>query len=444
MKVKKNHNDPTYYVGFKFINKQGCNAQIVEYTNNKNILVKFDDNDILVKATGLKIKNGYPMHPTFGKVQIGNTFPCKDGDTVEVMEVISTTKIRCKWLSDGAEKWTDIKTLKTGVNKHPNNWKYRSGDVVHTKNNGYVEVIEYRSAIDIVIRFENGEEKSVKAQDLRAGHARPDNKFTSRVGHSFTTNSGWEGKVVEWNNAFDVIVRWQDGSQTSETWGYITSGGIKPLFQPSVCGVGYVGDGRFVPRGYKNLPEGKSYASEELYSYWQRMITRCYNPKEQAKPSGRAYIGCTVSDEWHNFQNFAEWALCNEYCGKVDDLGNIWHLDKDILVIDNKVYSSNSCLFVPNEINSIFSEGEVGNTGYLGVNYIKPATKGSKEGYIARCHINGERQYLGYFETPSKAYSAYRIAKIEAAKELAIKWEGKVDSRVIDALLNFEQRLPTL
>ena len=41
---KKNHNDPYYHVGF---DKQGCKAAIVEYINNKNILVKFEGSDSL-------------------------------------------------------------------------------------------------------------------------------------------------------------------------------------------------------------------------------------------------------------------------------------------------------------------------------------------------------------------------------------------------------------
>lgn len=109
----------------------------------------------------------------------------------------------------------------------------------------------------------------------------------------------------------------------------------------------------------------------------------------------------------------------------------------------NKLYSKETCTFVPNEVNVFFSKKEIGNTGYLGVNYIKPATKGAKEGYIARCHSEGVRQYLGYYDTPLEAYLAYREAKIRVAKELASKWEGQVDDRVIEALLKFEERLPT-
>ena len=440
---KKNHNDPYYHVGFEYINKQGCKATIVEYVNNKNIRVKFDDSEELVKVTGLKIKKGYPMHPTLGKVKVGDTFPCKDGDVVEVLEYQSCSRVRCKWLSDGAEKWTDLSTLRKGVNKHPKKGKYEVGQKVQTKNNGVVEVLEFVSATKVLIKFENGETKYVTAANLQRGHVRPDNKFTSRVGYKFTTNSGWNGEVIEWKDAFNVKVKWQDGSESHTSWPDIVAGSIKPLFQPSVVGVGYVGEGRFLPRSYKKLTEGKEYAPDVVYSYWLRMITRCYNEKEQAKPSSRAYIGCSVSEEWHNFQNFAEWALCNPYYGKVDEGGKIWHLDKDIIEVGNRVYRAQSCLFVPNEINVFFSSTEVGNTGYLGVNYIKPATKGAKEGYVARCHSVGVRQYLGYYDTPLEAYLAYREAKIAVAQELARKWEGQVDDRVIEALLKFEERLPT-
>ena len=442
--MKKNHNDPTYYVGYRYINRQGYPAEIVAYRHNKSIDIKFDDCDTILTTKGTYIRDGQPLHPVHGKPQVGDKFPCKDGDTVEIVEYVSSTKVLCKWLSDGAEKWTEMSTLKQGVNKHPNNWKFNQGDVVKTKNNGDVRVLEYRSAVDILIRFDTSEEKSVTAHDLRLGFVRPDGKYTSRVGQRFVTNSGWNGEVVEWKTAHKVKVKWQDGSESWTSWSDINNGGIKPLFQPSVAGVGYVGDGNYLPKSYKLEGTDKSHAEGAIYQYWQRMLTRCYNEDEQAKPSGRAYIGCSVSKDWHNFQNFAAWAVKTHGCAEVDFEENIWHLDKDILSTGNRVYSEAACLFVPNEVNTFFSGSEIGNTGYLGVNYIKPATEGAKEGYIARCHSNGVREYLGYYNTAKEAYNAYKLAKIAAALQLAYKWKGKVDDRVIEALLDFEQRLPLL
>lgn len=67
MKVKKNHNDPTFYVGYRFVNKQGYSAEIVGYRNNKSIDIKFDDCDQILTTTGLYIKAGLPLHPINGK-----------------------------------------------------------------------------------------------------------------------------------------------------------------------------------------------------------------------------------------------------------------------------------------------------------------------------------------------------------------------------------------
>jgi hypothetical protein len=55
-----------------------------------------------------------------------------------------------------------------------------------------------------------------------------------------------------------------------------------------------------------------------------------------------------VCNEWHNFQNFAEW-FCKNYCDASMDK---WQLDKDIIVPGNRVYSPETCCFVPNAVNN--------------------------------------------------------------------------------------------
>ena len=428
-----NKNRATYVVGYRFTNKQGFRAEVIAYHGRKNIDIQFEDGAIVTKTTGSYIAKGLPMHPTYGKIKVGDKFPCRCGDTVEVLEYQSSVKILVKWASDGATKWTCSDTLRMGINKNPNSF-YKAGDIVETKNHGPVTVIEYNSATNIIVRFDNGKQKKTSASSLEAGNVRPDGYFKAREGHKFLTNSGWTGRIVKWVDSHEVYVEWQDGSKSIETWGAINSGAIKPLYQPSLCGVGYIGDGRFVPSSYKNLPAGKQYCDPRIFAYWRRMISRCYNENEQKKPSGRAYIGCSVAESWHNFQNFAEWAYQKKQAWFVED-GMIWELDKDCLVQGNRVYGPEYCTFLPPQINIVLSDSPRSRGLPRGVNYIKPATQGSKEGYIARCHILGERKYLGYYDDEMTAFLKYKSFKENHIKELAEIFKDRLETEAYNALL---------
>lgn len=75
------------------------------------------------------------------------------------------------------------------------------------------------------------------------------------------------------------------------------------------------------------------------YERWRGMISRCTDVKYQERfPT---YKGCSVCDEWRNFQNFAKW---HEEHYPSD--GGSYHLDKDIKVAGNKVYSPTTCMYV--------------------------------------------------------------------------------------------------
>ena len=78
------------------------------------------------------------------------------------------------------------------------------------------------------------------------------------------------------------------------------------------------------------------------------MLERCYSQKTQEKHT--TYKECSVSEEWYNFQNFAEWMDKNYNYETMQK----WHLDKDILFKGNKIYSPERCAFVPQEINVLF------------------------------------------------------------------------------------------
>lgn len=174
---------------------------------------------------------------------------------------------------------------------------------------------------------------------------------------------------------------------------------------------------------YKTRADG---ANTLAYKTWRSMIRRCYCPKVQARRP--TYIGCSVADEWHDFQDFAEWFENHEY-NNYD-----YELDKDLLVPNNKVYAPDRCAFIPRQLNSLLNSNKA-IRGDLpqGIYWVTRAKK-----YKAQISINGKREYLGLFDCPDEAYQAYKIAKEANVKRMALEWQDRIADNVFQALMNWQ------
>ena len=159
----------------------------------------------------------------------------------------------------------------------------------------------------------------------------------------------------------------------------------------------------------------------EFHNHWLSMMARCYSTAfQQEHPT---YIGCSVCEEWRLLSNFKDWF--DKYYVEG------WHLDKDILVKGNKVYSPNTCCFVPSEINQNFKKAKTTKSS-LPQGVTKKGTK-----FVAKIYIGKQPTYLGTFDSPQKAFEAYIKAKKEKIKKLADKYKDKLEPRVYEALCNY-------
>jgi hypothetical protein len=254
------------------------------------------------------------------------------------------------------------------------------------------------------------------------GRCRSDHKKIE-VGDEFMTNQGSKCVVVEYNGAFDVLVRFLDesGYVKSVSTGDLRRGEVSNPFFPSVFGVGYIGLDKNSLKGYK---AGKS----REHMFWKGMMERCYS--DLSLKRSPSYAGCTVDSRWHNFQNFAAW--CQDQVG-FSEQG--WQLDKDLLADREgpKVYSPDVCVFVPQEVNTLFATGvRRGGDSLMGVSYCK-----DRGNYQAGCGVGGTRVALGRFSTPELAHEAYLKAKKARVSAVLDKYKGRVDNRVSDLLSKF-------
>jgi hypothetical protein len=158
----------------------------------------------------------------------------------------------------------------------------------------------------------------------------------------------------------------------------------------------------------------------KYYMTWYNMLKRCYSHKCQIKIP--TYIGCTVCEEWLRFSNFKAWMETQDWEGKC--------LDKDILIQGNKIYSPNTCIFVTEAINKLFTKCDASRGEYkLGVCFNKEKGK-----YRARCTVYGKEKHLGYYLTEEEAYQVYVSFKTAHIRNIALE---QSDERLKQAMLNY-------
>ena len=214
-------------------------------------------------------------------------------------------------------------------------------------------------------------------------------KKTDRLGETNISNEGCTMKIVEYNNCNDIIIQFQDEHKyrLHTSYKHFKNGECKNPFFASVFGYGYLGvdkEGN-VPK-MSEFKDGKCVNTRE-YQKWQSMLKRCFDNKyKEKKPT---YKDVTCCDKWLCFANFLEdfEILKQEYNWSKDEKLN---LDKDILNKNNKIYSLENCILVPDWINLLFIKRDNDRGSYpVGVTYHKIAKK-----YRAQCHINGGKNRL--------------------------------------------------
>lgn len=162
------------------------------------------------------------------------------------------------------------------------------------------------------------------------------------------------------------------------------------------------------------------------YSHWRGVLERCVS--SSFKSQNKTYKNCTVCQEWLVLSNFKSW-----FENPKNGFREGYHLDKDIIVKGNKLYSPETCCFVPPEINLIFARKNKKSTLPIGVVF-------KDNRYIASYHSHIGKKHLGCFNTAEEAFNAYKNAKEKCIKELAEKYfqEGKITERVYNALMKYE------
>lgn len=242
-----------------------------------------------------------------------------------------------------------------------------------------------------------------------------------RKGEIGFNNFGSLMYIYEYRNANDIDIYFPHRDWTAKhvTYQHFKDKSVKCVYEPRLFDKGYVGEGK-----YNTYENGKI---TKMCSTWKHMIQRCYDPKYHEKQP--TYIDCEVCDEWLNFQNFAEWYEENYY----EIPGEQMNLDKDILVKGNKIYSPDTCVFVPRDINLLFVRNKSSRGDLpIGVVYDARCSK-----YRSVCHIR-KTKHIGMHNTPEEAFMAYKTFKEAYIKQIADEYADLIPQKLYDAMYDYD------
>jgi hypothetical protein len=218
-------------------------------------------------------------------------------------------------------------------------------------------------------------------------------------------------QIIRYTNHSDIRIKFLDehGFEMNNTYSNFKRGTVKNPYDRSVRGIGYLGVGKHKPN-VKGVPT-------LCHAIWTQMIRRCYSI------AGSPYEDCEVCEEWLNYQNFADWYYANHY--DIGD-GKRMHLDKDILVKGNRLYSPETCMIVPQRINMIFMTKQKGVDADL-PNAIRRCAHGYQAAY------NGKS--LGVFKTLEDAIEAHDTSKRIHIKQVAEEYRLRIPPKLYNAML---------
>ena len=167
----------------------------------------------------------------------------------------------------------------------------------------------------------------------------------------------------------------------------------------------------------------------KYYKVWFKMLRRCYGYDSFHKEH---YSECSVSEDFKSLPKFKAW--CESQRG-YDEYG--WELDKDILVKGNKLYSPETCCFVPKEINNSFKtyskrKVDLPQGVYLAKN---------GRSFYSKCSVGGKHLSSHWVSTVEEAELLYVKLKQKTVKILADKYKLQLDTRVYNSLVSGRDEL---
>jgi len=356
------------------------------------------------------------VHP---EPQVGDRKQNKQGEWFTVIDVNGCKDITVKFDNKDYIKKTESIYVRSGSIRLP---KHMVGDKLFDKNNNPITIVKIEGSSKITFEWEDGYQRTCQSSAIYLGRVlrEEDSKIMNpevKVGQWFTNTQGIELEVIKYEKASRITVKVHGPVEYEivTNQGNLKKGIVHDKYSPSVAGKGILGDAENID------------VKSQVYVAWTGMVKRCntfydYNPRARIN-----YEDCSVREDFLYFPNFITW-----YDKQI--VQPKWQLDKDLLVPGNKIYSPDTCIFLPRALNTFLTIRKNDRGPFpLGVTIHEETGH-----YEAACNRDGKRIYLGVYKTPEAAFAAYKVEKEAYAKDLAERWKDQIDPRAYEALMKYE------
>lgn len=169
-----------------------------------------------------------------------------------------------------------------------------------------------------------------------------------------------------------------------------------------------------------------------IFSIWKSLICRTIPP---IKESHASYADCSISDGWKHYMDFYNWTNNRDWEGL--------RLDKDVLIRGNRIYSPDTCVYIPNSLNQLLKQPKKSDSDIcMGVRYLH-GYKDSKDKFEAYSKYEQKYIYLGTYYSKEEAHAAWQQEKVTHFEKEIQKLEEMnfKDQRIYPALENLISKL---
>lgn len=250
------------------------------------------------------------------------------------------------------------------------------------------------------------------------------NKQAERMGKKNKNNQGYLMTIIEYHNANDIIVEFEDKYRTKINTRYVhfVKGDIKNPYHPDLYNVAMNGN---------KYPSRLNGNKTKEYRAWVNILIRCYDKKFKEKH--KTYQDVICCKEWLLFDNFYEWLHEQENFEQWFN-GRLWAVDKDILIKGNKLYCPQNCCLVPPQVNTLFTKRDSARSDFT-IGVMQHRNK-----YRGHVSINGKQLNMPVRRTIEEAFADYKAIKEDNIRRIAqMEYkEGNITKKCYDAMMSYE------